>query len=150
MPDERPFITVQHPTNLRWAILEDDGVGAWMYITEPNEPAPIADCLVYSCIEPIDAIPANWDKKNPPPLTRAFASERAWQPNAISARIRVAWASSGRAAVALMDDEPVAFIEVGVPQGWSKSLAQSGMYGNPWDENRFDELFAEQVGNLFY
>lgn len=146
MPDARPFITVQHPFNLRWAILEDDGVGAWLYITEPNEPAPVADCLVYSCIDPIEAIPSDWDRKNPPPLTSAFASERAWQPDAANAGIRVAWASSGRGAVVLMDDEPVAFLEVGINQGWSKSIAQPGIYGNPWDDRRFDELFAEHLG----
>jgi hypothetical protein len=145
MAEERPFLTVQHPFNLRWAILEDDGVGGWFYITEPDRPEPISDCLVYSCVEPIEAIPANWNRKSPPPLTRKFASERAWQPDAAVANIRVAWASSGRAAVVLVDDEPVAFLAVGAERGSSKSISRSGLYGDPWDETRFEELFAEHV-----
>lgn len=145
MADERPFITVQHPFNLRWAILEDDGTGAWLYITEPDQPVPIADCLVYSCVEPVEVIPADWDRKSPPPLTREYASERAWQPDADRSPIRLAWASSGKAAVVLMDDEPVAVLAVGEKQGWSKSIAKSGPYGLKWDEERIDELFAEHL-----
>jgi hypothetical protein len=145
MAEERPFVTVQHPFNLRWAILEDDGVGAWLYVTEPDRPEPISDCLVYSCIEPLPAIPANWNRTSPPPLTREFASERAWQPDAASAKIRMAWASSGRAAVVLIDDEPVAFLAVGATRGCSKSIAHAGIYGNPWDDTEFETLFAEHL-----
>jgi len=145
MPNERPFLTVQHPFSLRWAILEDDGVGAWLYITEPDQPVPIADCLVYSCIEPVEAIPGEWDRKSPPPLTRDFASERAWQPDATSARIRLAWSSNGRGAVVVMDDEPVAFLTVGARRGCSKSIARSGRYGNSWDEALFESVFAEHA-----
>ena len=105
MADERPFLTLQHPFNRRWAIVEDDGVGAWLYVTEPDQPAPVADCFIYSCVEPVDTIPANWDRSSPPPLTKHFATERAWQPDAASAAIRVAWTSNGNAAVVLMKRE---------------------------------------------
>jgi hypothetical protein len=145
MSDERPFITVQHPFNLRWAILEDDGVGAWLYLTEPDRPEPISDCLVYSCIEPVAEIPASWDRTTPPPLTSVFATERAWQPDATQSRIRVAWSSSGTATVVLMDDEPVAFLAVGDKQGFSKSIERAGVYGHPWDEVRFEQLFVEHL-----
>jgi hypothetical protein len=32
---ERPFQSLQHETTKRWAILEDNGTSAWLYITEP-------------------------------------------------------------------------------------------------------------------
>ncbi len=146
MADDRPFITVQHPFNRRWAILEDDGIGAWLYITEPDQPVPVEDCLVYSCVEPLERIPESWDRASPPPLTREYASERAWQPNAAHSAIRLAWASSGRAAVVLIDDEPVAFLAVGTKQGWSKSISKSGAYGQPWDDEQFEQLFGEHIG----
>lgn len=142
---ERPFITVQHPFNRRWAVLEDDGVGAWLYITEPDTPDPVADCLVYSCVAPVQEIPPDWDRKSPPPLTIAHASERAWQPDAANAPIRVAWASNGRAALVLMDGEPVAFLPVGEKQGFTKSVSQPGPYGFPWDDEQFEALFAEHL-----
>lgn len=146
MADERPFITVQHPFNRRWAILEDDGVGAWLYITEPDEVKPIADCLVYSCTAPVEAIPANWDRKSPPPLTRDFATDRAWQPDAAKTSIRLAWSSNGQAAVVLMDDEPVAFLVVGDERGYSQSIVKTGPYGMAWDDARFEQVFADHIG----
>ena len=143
MAEERPFITVQHPSSRRWAFLEDDGVGAWLYITEPDQAVPVAGCFVYSSAEPVDAILATWDRASPPPLTREFASERAWQLGVDGAAIRLAWASSGRAAVVLIDDEPVAMLATESKQGWSKSVAKPGIYGVPWDDEQFEQLFAE-------
>ncbi len=52
MSDDNLFLQVQHPESLRYAILEDNGTSAWLYLTEPCKPGPAADAWVYNRVEP--------------------------------------------------------------------------------------------------
>ena len=145
MSDERPFVTIQHPISKRWAFLEDDGMSAWLYITESADPVPIASCLIYSCLEPVPSVPADWKRGVPPPLTHDYATDRALQLNAEQAKLQLGWETNGRAVVVLMDDEPVAFMLVEEKRGYSKSVLRSGPYGEPWDDDLFEETFRANI-----
>jgi hypothetical protein len=138
---ERPFHSLQHATTKRWAILEDNGTSAWLYITEPDTTTPVADCFVYSCGPPEADLPATWDRKSPPPITAKFASSSVCRPDVSQDRIQLVWTSSGNAAAVLLDSIPIAFIVVGEKQGHSRAIAVDGAYGRPWNEARFAEAF---------
>ena len=49
---EHLFLDEQHPISRRFAVLEDDGNSAWLYLTEPNGERPCADAWVYDRIAP--------------------------------------------------------------------------------------------------
>src|SRR5438132_230494 len=42
------FVSEQHPVSRRWAVIEDDGRAAWLYLTEPDTRKPVADCWLYN------------------------------------------------------------------------------------------------------
>jgi hypothetical protein len=83
MTDE-PLVLInhQHPVSQRWAILEDDSISAWVYITKSNSLEPINDCFVYSRIPPIDKSELNQfsAKQQPPPITTDYATAISYQP----------------------------------------------------------------------
>jgi hypothetical protein len=145
MENERPFHSVQHPVTRRWAVLEDNGTAAWLYVTEPDVPKPVADCFVYNCQPPADELPKSWDRAGPPPITTRYASDSAYRPGVSADRVRVGWTERGDAVTALVDDEPVAFLVVGEPRGYSRAIAVDGPYGHPWDEARFAACFREHL-----
>jgi hypothetical protein len=146
MQEERPFHSLQHPTTKRWAILEDDGVSAWLYVSEPNVPKPIGDCFVYNCQPPQTKLPESQDRSGPPPIIGKFASSRAALADEFARSLRLSWTRSGNAAAVWLDHEPIAFLEVGQKRGVSRGIGTVGPYGHPWDESRFAELFSDQLG----
>jgi len=139
--DARPFHSLQHETTKRWAVLEDNGTSAWLYITEPDTPKPVADCFVYNCRPAEAELPTTVDRKGPPPITAKFASSSACRADVSQDRIQLVWASSGKAAAVLLDSIPIAFIVVGEKLGHSRAIAVEGPYGHPWNEARFAEAF---------
>jgi hypothetical protein len=50
MSDENLFLDSQHSTSRRFAVLEDNGTSAWLYLTEPDSRTPVADAWVYNRI----------------------------------------------------------------------------------------------------
>ncbi|MFC1759348.1 hypothetical protein ACFL2H_11385, partial [Planctomycetota bacterium] len=48
--ESAPFIDAQHPLSRRFAIFEDSGTSAWLYLTEPDTEKPSADAWVYNRI----------------------------------------------------------------------------------------------------
>jgi hypothetical protein len=144
MADERPLLTLQHPTTRRWAVFEDDGTSGWLLVTEPDVPKPVGDCFVYNCRRPAKELPRSWDGSGQPPITKPFASATAHWPGGSLDRIRLTWTRGGSAAVVLMDDEPVAFLVVGEERGYSRGIAVDGPYGHPWSDERFAEVCRER------
>jgi hypothetical protein len=141
--EDHSLHTLQHPTTKRWAVFDDDGTSAWLLVTEPEIPKPVADCFVYSCVPVARKMPKTWDGSGPPPMIKKYASDAAYRPGLSADRIRLAWTKSGSAALVLVDDTPVAFLVVGEKQGYSRGIAVDGPYGHPWDEARFKEVFRE-------
>src|SRR6188474_2441390 len=45
---EAPFESEQHPMSRRWAVVEDDGKVAWLYLTAPDSLKPVATCFLYN------------------------------------------------------------------------------------------------------
>jgi hypothetical protein len=43
-------VTSQHPESKRWAIFEEDGPCAYLYLTKPDTLEPERDCWVYNTI----------------------------------------------------------------------------------------------------
>jgi hypothetical protein len=145
METNRPFNSVQHPATKRWAVFEDDGRSAWLYITEPDRARPVADCFVYNCQPPADELPPTWDRASPPPITTVYASPSAFHPNVSPDQVRVGWNTKGDAAVVMIDGKAVALLVAGESRGYSKAITVDGPYGHPWDERRFVEQFAEHL-----
>jgi hypothetical protein len=104
MPEE-VFISDQHPVSRRWAVLEDDGLSAWLYLTEPNSERPAADCWIYNRIKSPEAAESYLSRGIPPPASSEVAGEGALMNPADSSEFRLVWSRDGE-SVALFFGEP--------------------------------------------
>ena len=129
------FLSEQPPATRRWAILEDDGVSAWLYITEPYAEKPAAHCFVYNRIPPIPGSDIAKYRNGPPPVTVSYASEEAHWPTVDEQDLGVTWSEDGSVAVASLAGEPVAMLRVGERRGYSKALSKEGPFGKPWNDD---------------
>lgn len=130
---EELFLSEQDPSSGRWAILEDDGISAWLYVTEPESRKSVADCLVYSRIPPISADALREHRGGPPPITEAFASSEAVVVCPGESGIELAWTPDGRAAVVTFKSVLWAKIVTGESRGSSRAISRSGPFGEPLD-----------------
>ena len=91
------FITDNNPTTKRWAILEDNGNSAWLYLTKPATQQPEKDAFVYSPVQPIEELNIEEikEKGTPPILTKALATASSVILNAQSGDFSFNWSQLG-------------------------------------------------------
>jgi hypothetical protein len=142
--DGEIFLEHQHATSRRLAVLEADGRCAWLYLTEPGSRRPEKDAFVYSPGLLADSERAKAEAKEglPPSLAAAFASERAVIGDARGEEFAFRWSAEGQGVAVLRKGEPIAMIVPGSKYGYSKALARSGPYGEPWDQPTYDRVFG--------
>jgi hypothetical protein len=144
MSSERPprVIQEQHPVSRRWAIFEDDGVSAWLYLTEPDVKRPVADCGVYNRI----AAPPNSDieryRGGPPPACVGYAGLDARYSGTEPPEVCFRWSQDGEGVAVEVDGAPLGFVAPGTTRGVSRHLVRTGPWGNHWDEALFRRLFS--------
>lgn len=142
MHDENLFIDDQHPKSRRFAVLEDDGTSAWLYLTKPDDQTPIADIWVFNRIDapPVSAIESY--RGSPPPAAIGYTnSETALIKSPLDHEWSFLWSPDGESVAALKDDVPVAFLVSDEKQGYSRELIQDGPWGRIWSEERFQTTF---------
>ena len=140
MIDDGLFVTAQHPFSRRWAIVDDDGRAAWLYLTAPDSQAPIADCWLYNRVP----APAGCDvARGEPPVVPASYTETA-EPFAPPPEesVRVLWSPDGESVAVYFDDQLMGFIANATGPGYSALLRVSGPFGQPVDAEMFAATFA--------
>lgn len=138
------FISDVHPLSQRWAILDDNGNSAWLYLSRPGVQQPEKDAFAYSPVEPaaelnIDAI----RQGIPPILPRDLASDEAVIHAMDTAQINFLWAADGESVAVAYQGRLLAMIVSGSERGYSAALARDGEFGLPWDEAVFERHFGE-------
>ena len=105
------FVSEQHSVSYRWAVVEDDGHVAWLYLTEPNSLKPVIDCWLYNRIE----TPAQFDSvhgQSPVvPQTHADSGATLQPPDEASVHLR--WSRDGESVAVFFDAELIGFIARG-------------------------------------
>ena len=142
MPDEILFLEDEHPASGRFAILEDDGTSAWLYVTEPGSRKPAADAWVYNRIAPPTAEAIQSYRGGPPPAAQSYASETALCEDPSAHEWSFVWSSDGEAVAVLKDGQPVACIVLGQKGGYSRELLKDGRWGHPWSATLFRQKFG--------
>jgi hypothetical protein len=140
--DENLFLEAEHVASGRFAVLEDDGTSAWLYLTEPDSRKPAADAWVYNRIAapPTEAIKSY--RGGPPPAAQGYASETAMCAHPAAHEWSFVWSSDGEAVAVAKDGVPVALIILGQKGGYSRELIKDGPWGHPWS----DKLFRSKFG----
>jgi hypothetical protein len=136
---EHLFISEQHPISQRWAVIEDDGRAAWLYLTEPGTQKPAADCWLYNRVP----TPAHFDSASgePPVVPATHARSTATQAPPSEESVHLRWSRDGESVAVLFDSELVGFIADGQNRGFSRHLQVSGPFGNALDTELFERVF---------
>ncbi len=126
------FLSEQHPTSRRWAIFEDNGKSAWLYLSEPNSTQPVATCFVYNRVAAPEGI--TFSRGEPPIVPAAYVvSQEPYTPPAEGA-VSFRWAADGDSVALVFDIEVVGFIANGNPRGFSKQLKAASSFGQSMDD----------------
>src|SRR4051794_17608966 len=134
--DLKTFYDEQHELSRRYAVFEDDGKVAYLYLTRPEEPEPVADCWLYNRVPPIsqDEVAAYASEGTPPPVAEGYAGPDAvYQGTGVPAAT-FAWSRDGEAVAVLVSGVPLGCIihREGRYVSYSRNLQREGPWGNPW------------------
>jgi hypothetical protein len=142
MTEPEPFISEQHPLSRRHAILEDDGTSAWLYLTAPDDPRPIADVFVYNRHAPADRL-EDVAGSGPPPIVTAFAAPGAVVSTPQRSTWRFHWSADGESVALKRDGVAVALIPSRRRRGYTAAVAAECPWGAPL---RDEHIVAAGVG----
>jgi hypothetical protein len=138
------FIEEKNTVSGRFAILEENGSSAWLYLTPSSGKGIEKDAFVYSPIEPHKEL----DKKsiedgNPPVLIEGVASDTAVIKNVKKENISFSWSKNGESVVVLFNGNPIAMILESTKQSYSKALKKASFFGSPWDQELYNKVFIK-------
>lgn len=142
---EHLFIASYDAATKRHAVLEDDGLTAWLYLHSPSDdPAqtgPVEKaCFVYTHVAPIDAKDAGGYRPSPPPIAKGYVTHNAVCDSPESHIWVIEWSEDGRKVLLSRDEEPWCLMEAesGSKHGHSISIKAEGPWGSPWDQDKFE------------
>ncbi|CAG0944281.1 hypothetical protein ANRL1_01662 [Anaerolineae bacterium] len=142
MSDDNLFLEDQHPTSRRFAIFEDDGTSAWLYITKPDMQTPVADVWVYNRIPapPTEEVPLY--RGGPPPAPVGYARDTAFCRCPTAYEWSFIWSRDGESVAITKDGVAVACIVAAQKPGHGRELMKNGPWGNTWSEELFLSVFS--------
>jgi hypothetical protein len=143
MPGRREelFESAQHPGSRRWAVVEDDGRVAYLYLCKPDSTTPVADCFLYSraSLKPdsleedggAPVVPDNYLVSAAPHLPPS------------SDAVQLRWSDDGESVAVLFGGVLMGFIAKGSRFGFSRLIAKSGPFGSPLDVELYERTFVQ-------
>jgi hypothetical protein len=135
------FLSDQHPLSKRWAIVEDDGSTAWLYLTEPGTTQPVADCWLYNRGEAPPAL--SFGSSGVPIVPTAHTNQvKGCEPPKAS-QVRLQWTVDGNGVAVWFQTELMGFIAGPQGAGYSRYLKAAGPFGAPLDQSVYVRVFGE-------
>ena len=139
------FLQERSPASGRYAILEDDGKTAFLYLTEPNALKPIRDAVVYSRVAPVSKV--DWERikttGDTPQLPADLAGPSAVILSPKASRFKLKWSRDGQSVAVLLDGSPMAMATMNEKIGYSKAVKKDSPLGRVWDQQRYQALFVK-------
>jgi hypothetical protein len=135
------FVSEQHPASRRWAVIEDDGRVAWLYLTGPDARKPVADCWLYNQV----ATPPEFEsvRGQPPVVPQTHAGAEATLPPPARELVQLRWSPDGESVAVFFDAELIGFIAHGQKRGFSRHIRVTGPFGSVLDRELFQRVFVE-------
>lgn len=136
------FLQSQHHQSRRYAILEDDGRMAYLYLTERGQRVPVRDAVVYTRAPLARAQDwASVRRGAPPELSLDIASPSAVVPFPKASEFSFRWAPDGESVALLRKGAPVAMASMRHKLGHSRAVYVPSPLAKPWDADAFAALF---------
>jgi hypothetical protein len=138
--DDELFLSWQHPVSRRWAVVEDDGRAAWLYLTRPDGTEPVAACWLYNRVPAPAGCDSSRGEPSVVPASHAVSPEPHPAPDEGAVSLR--WSADGDSVAVLLDGRLAGFIAHATEPGYSAQLRQSGVFGNILDEELYAAVFG--------
>ena len=136
------FVSQQHPVSRRWAIVEDDGRSAWLYLSEPNTTKPVADCWLYNRAPTPEKLDGGAVARGESPVVpQTHVAECATMPAPAQESVLLRWTSAGESVAVFFGSDLIGFIARGHALGFSRHLRLSGPFGSVLDRELFERVF---------
>lgn len=142
------FLSEQHPTSKRTVVLEDDGLSAWLYLTDKGSDEIIADCWLYNRVSSPEPVESYVSKGIAPPAPSGVTSEHACICPSDPSEFHLSWAGDGDAVAVFFRGLLMGFTAAVSKRGYSRNLAKACSWGVPLDEALYCSIFgtSEQKG----
>jgi hypothetical protein len=136
------FYTIQDELTGRFVVIDEIEGSIWAYLTFPYENRINKDCFLGSrkeiYIEEFNLAKYK-EKQSPPPMIKEFSTSKSWLPNLTVDEITIEWESEN--SIVKIKGEPFLYFTKIDKKGFSKAISKNGMYGNKWNQNKYDEIF---------
>lgn len=140
--EDEAFLSEQHGGSRRWAVVEDDGESAWLYLTASGSQRPVADCWLYNRDVNAGTVESRVGQGLAPPAPRSVTGAGAVMSPASSDELRLEWSADGESAAVHFGETLLGFIARASKPGYSRHLIVECPWGRPLDEGLYRELFG--------
>lgn len=141
--EEKSFmVESQHHESNRVAVVEDDGISAWLYLTEKNSRKPVADIWIYNRIPAPDVDQIKNYQGGPPPAAKGYTQPLVIDETPLEEAWGFVWSKDGDSVLVHLHQTPTAMIIQGEKSGYCKDLLRNGPWGKVWDEKVAEETFS--------
>jgi hypothetical protein len=141
--NDHPFLMETHSRSKRQAVFEDDGVVAFLYLSEPGSTRIVADAWVYNRTTAEGSGRTEHYRPNPPPAEEGATDTTAYVSNPDRYAWSLRWASDGHSVAVCADGIALAFIRAGLKPGFSRNLFTATPWGEPWSEEIYAATFSD-------
>ncbi len=140
------FIYSQNSSSGRFAILDDNGRVAYLYLTNTDSQKPFRDAIAYSRIplETREAWLKGVKKDEAPQLFTEIASETAIIASPNENEFSFIWSSDGHTAALLRNGEPIALVSAHETPGYSKAACKTSALATPWNQEIFRSYIKQK------
>ena len=135
------FINSHHPGSNRFAVFEDDGASAWLYLTESGNQKIVADVWIYNCVDAPPTLEIKAYRSSPPPAAIGYASDTALCEAPQVHNWQIIWSHDGQSVALTKDGVPVGCIILASRESYSKELTKNDPWGKPWSDQVFESYF---------
>jgi hypothetical protein len=136
------FISDTHPTSRRRAVFESTDAAGYLYLSSPDGHTIVADAWVCNTIDAPPPAQIRTYRPGPPPAARGYATPDALMRDPDAHQWSFFWSADGHSVAICADGVPLAFIRAAQRPGYSRHLARSGPWGEPWSDGIFAAVFA--------
>lgn len=139
------FLSWQHPTTRRHAILEQMDGMVWLYLTAPDSMKPDRDCPAFTTLPPAETVDWKLIERTgqPPPITKDVATAAALIEHPIAREFGPFWSADGQSVAVVRGGQIICMIVAGAERGHSRALSKESPLGLPFDETLASRTFPE-------
>ncbi|WP_420589495.1 hypothetical protein [Bacterioplanoides sp.] len=137
------FLHSYNENSKRFAILDEQGDVAFLYLSEIGKQRPERDSVAYMLTEPQKGI--DWqllaNEGLPPQISKELASKSAVISLTKESDLSFHWSNDGHAVALLYKKDPITFVTINDKLGYSKAVIKDIGLANAWNQAKYESIF---------